>query len=78
MYLATKSHCPDHVKEIDLLCMQAKREEFADLAMSIFVKDPPNDPKTLYETRKQGSLKATGPSSPSKHKSHRHEVGFDC
>ena len=42
--------------------------------MSIFVKDPPNDPKTLYETRKHGSLKPTGHSSPSKHKANKHEV----
>ena len=41
--------------------------------MSIFVKDPPNDPKKLLETRNQSSLKHAIPGSPSSRK-HKREV----
>jgi WD repeat-containing protein 35 len=30
-----------------------KREEYADLAMSIFLKNPPIDPRALRETREK-------------------------
>jgi len=57
-----------------LLWFQAIRDRFADLAMSIFMKDPPNDPKTLYETREQGSIKLTSLGMTSKPKASKHEV----
>lgn len=60
----------------ELVTMQAKRRELADLAMSIFVKDPPNDPKKLLETRKQSSLRHAGPGSPPNRKSLKHEVCY--
>ena len=56
------------------LCIQAKRESFADLAMSIFVKDPPNDPKSLYETREQGSIKLMSLGMSNKPKASKREV----
>ncbi|KAL0027242.1 hypothetical protein WJX77_006308 [Trebouxia sp. C0004] len=53
---------------------EAKRESFADLAMSIFMKDPPNDPKSLYETREQGSIKLASLGMTSKPKASKREV----
>lgn len=64
----------EHLLNISVYWIQAKREEFADLALAIFVRDPPNDPKTLQETRKHGSVKGIGHSSPSKHKGSKQEV----
>lgn len=37
--------------------MQTKRDQLADLAMAIFMRDPPNDPKSLYETKDHSSIK---------------------
>jgi hypothetical protein len=42
--------------------------------MSIFMKDPPNDPKTLYETREQGSIKLASLGMTSKPKASKREV----
>ncbi|KAK9804414.1 hypothetical protein WJX72_011599 [[Myrmecia] bisecta] len=36
---------------------EAQRRQFADLAMSIFLKNPPNDPRSIKETREKGSGK---------------------
>lgn len=54
--------------------MQTKREELADLAMAIFMRDPPNDPKTLYETQDNTSVKLSGIGMASKGKGNKHEV----
>ena len=56
------------------MTVQHTREQFQDLAMSIFTKDPPNDPKTLYETRDQGSLKIAALGITAKPKATKHEV----
>lgn len=42
--------------------------------MSIFMKDPPNDPKTLYETREQGSIKLASLGMSSKPQASKREV----
>ncbi len=42
--------------------------------MSIFMKDPPNDPKTLYETREQGSIKLASLGMTSKPKASKRQV----
>ncbi len=42
--------------------------------MSIFVKEPPNDPKTLYETREQGSIKLASLGMSSKPQASKREV----
>ena len=54
--------------------MQTKREQLADLAMTIFMRDPPNDPKTLHETREHDSIKLSSLGAPSKSKGSKHEV----
>ena len=56
------------------LSVQSKREQLADLAMAIFMRDPPNDPKTLYETREHGSIKLASLGVASKAKGSKHEV----
>ncbi len=38
------------------------------------MKDPPNDPKTLYETREQGSIKLASLGMTSKPKASKREV----
>ena len=54
--------------------LQSRREQLADLAMAIFVRDPPNDPKTLYETREHGSTKLASLGEVSRAKGSKHEV----
>ena len=44
--------------------------------MAIFTRDPPNDPKALYETREQGSIKLAALGMTAKAKSNKHEVGL--
>ena len=37
---------------------QGYHEQLAELAMAIFLKNSPNDPRSLLETREYGSAKA--------------------
>ena len=56
--------------------MQTKREQLADLAMAIFMRDPPSDPKTLYETQQHSTIKLSGLGTASKGKASKHEVCY--
>lgn len=56
--------------------MQTTREQLADLAMAIFMRDPPNDPKSLYETQEHSTIKLSGLGTASKGKASKHEVCY--
>lgn len=58
------------------LLMQTNREQLADLAMAIFMRDPPNDPKSLHETQEHSTVKLSGLSTASKSKASKHEVCY--
>ena len=57
--------------------MQTKQQQLADLAMAIFMRDPPNDPKTLYETQEHSNVKLSGLGTASKGRGNKHEVCHD-
>ena len=58
------------------MLVQTRREQLAGLAMAIFVRDPPNDPKSLYETQEHSSVKLSGLGTASKGKASKHEVCY--
>ena len=63
-----------HLRKASAVFMQTKREQLADLAMAIFMRDPPNDPKNLYETQDHSSVKLSGLGTAHMGKGNKREV----